>query len=94
MPNISRRIFLRNASIGAAAVGAAAVGGANLLAIPSGAAIAPVASAKSDAPLLDGSGIVAHVVDARSGKIALFVGKREISYVNRDLAQQLLKATR
>ena len=31
MPNISRRHFLRNASIGAAATGVAAAGGLNLL---------------------------------------------------------------
>jgi hypothetical protein len=94
MPNISRRIFLRNASLGAAAVGVAAAGGANLLTGPAGAAIAPVKEAHSDGPVLDGSGVVAHVVDARSGKISLFVGTKQISYVNRDLAQQLLKAAK
>ncbi len=94
MPNISRRIFLRNASLGVVGAGVVAAGGANLLTGTSSAAVAPVEMASSDTPLLDGSGVVAHVVDARTGKISLFVGTKQISYVNRDLAQQLLKAAR
>ena len=47
-----------------------------------------------DAPILDGSDIVAHVVDARSGRISLFVGTKQIDYTNQALAQELLNATR
>ena len=36
---------------------------------------------------------MAHVVDAKAGKISIFVGTKHIAYTNRDLAQELLKAT-
>jgi hypothetical protein len=95
MPNISRRIFLRNASIGAAATGVAAAGGLGLLTGPSGADTPVKPSGTTpDAPLLEGSGVVAHVVDAKSGQISLYVGTKHVSYTNQSLAQELLKATR
>jgi hypothetical protein len=94
MPEISRRIFLRNASLGVVATGVVAAGGAGLLTGTSGAEVAPIEMASSDTPLLDGSGVIAHVDDARSGKISIFVGTKKITYMNRDLAQQLLKAAR
>jgi hypothetical protein len=94
MPNISRRHFLRNASIGAAATGVVAAGGLNFLTGVSGAdTVTPAAPPSVDAPL-DGSGVVAHVVDAKSGKISLFVGTKHIDYTNQALAQELLKATK
>lgn len=94
MPDISRRRFLRNASVGAAAAGVVAVGGTGIFsAVTNSASAAPLASlASSDTPALQGSDVFAHVVDAKSGTIELFVGNRTISYTNRDLAQQLLRA--
>jgi hypothetical protein len=94
MDSISRRRFLRTASIGAAATGVVAAGGMSLLAGTSGAAEVPNTSTSPDAPVLDGSDIVAHVVDARAGQISLFVGTKHISYTNQALAQALLNATR
>jgi hypothetical protein len=91
---MSRRIFLRNASLGVTAVGVAAAGGASLLTGTSSAEVAPIEMASSDTPLLDGSGVIAHVVDARAGKISIYVGTKQITYVNRALAQQLLRAAR
>ncbi len=94
MPNISRRHFLRNASIGAAATGVAAAGGLSLLSGVSGADVATTPTpSPSDGPLLDGSGVVAHVVDARAGTISIFVGTKQIDYTNQALAQELLRAT-
>jgi hypothetical protein len=92
MPNITRRIFLRNASIGVIATGVASAGGVGLLTGTGGAALAPVALASSDTPLLEGSGVIAHVVDAKAGEISLFVGTKQITLTNQALAQQLLKA--
>jgi hypothetical protein len=93
MPNISRRHFLRNASIGAAATGVAAAGGLSLLAGASAAdATTPPKATSPDAPILEGSGVVAHVVDAKKGEISLFVGTKHIAYTNQALAQELLKA--
>ena len=95
MDSISRRHFLRNASIGAAATGVVAAGGVSLLTGTSGADVeTPPKSTTPDAPILDGSDIVAHVVDARSGQISLFVGTKQIDYTNQALAQELLNASR
>jgi hypothetical protein len=95
MPNISRRHFLRNASIGAAATGVAAAGGLNLLTgVSSADAATPSKTTASSGPLLEGSGVIAHVVDAKSGKISLFVGTKHIEYTNQALAQELLKASK
>jgi hypothetical protein len=96
MPNISRRHFLRNASIGAAATGVAAAGGLGFL--TGGASGADVVNPPStppspDGPLLDGSGVVAHVVDAKSGEISIYVGIKHVSYTSQALAQELLKAS-
>jgi hypothetical protein len=95
MPSISRRHFLRNASIGAAATGVAAAGGLNLLTgVSSADAATPSKTPAPAGPILDGSGVVAHVVDAKTGKISLFVGTKHINYTNQALAQELLKAAK
>ena len=95
MPSISRRHFLRNASIGAAATGVVAAGGLNLLTgVGSADAATPSGTNAPDAPVLEGSGVVAHVVDAKAGKISLFVGTKHINYTNQALAQELLKASK
>ena len=92
-PDLSRRQFLRHASIGAAAAGVAAVGGTAVFTAISSAEAAPLAfSASSDTPTLEGSDIFAHVVDAKTGQITILVGTKAVSYTNRDLAQQLLRA--
>ncbi len=95
--NISRRRFLRQASVGTIAAGAVTVGGIDLLG--GTASAAPVASphhpetaSSPDTSVLEESGIVAHVTDAETGRISILVGTREISYTNRDMAQQLLRA--
>ena len=95
MPSISRRHFLRNASIGAAATGVVAAGGLNLLTgVTSADATTPPSANTPDGPVLEGSGVVAHVVDAKAGKISLFVGTKHIDYTNQALAQELLKAAK
>ncbi len=94
MPEVTRRQFLRTASIGAAAAGVLAVGGPSLIgAIESGSGTAgAVAGAPGGSETLDGSDIFARVVDARAGTIKIFVGTRAIDYTNQALAQQLLQA--
>jgi hypothetical protein len=93
MPNLSRRHFLRNASIGAAATGVAAAGGLGLLTGVSGAETPAAKAPSPEGPLLEGSGVVAHVVDAKSGEISIYVGTKHVNYTSRALAQELLKAT-
>ncbi len=86
--NISRRRFIRRASVSAAAVGAVAAGGTSLL----GAAGTADAAPAPEGPVLEGSGVIAHVVDAKKGEISILFGTREVTYTNRDMAQQLLRA--
>jgi len=95
MADVTRRQFLRHASIGAVATGALAAGGAGIFQAVSGSADAaplrPLASAAT--PAMEGSDIFAHVVDAKKGLITIFVGTRAVTYTNTDLAQQLLRAS-
>ena len=96
MPEFTRRQFLRRASYGAAATGVLAAGGAGLFEAAGAAGTAGAASltaGRSSGPVLDGSDIFAHVVDARSGEITIFVGTKAVSYKNQALAQQLLRAS-
>jgi hypothetical protein len=90
--NISRRKFMRNASVSAAAAGAVAAGGLGLFA--GGGTADAAARPASDAPEVEGSGVIAHVVDAKKGEIAILVGTREIKYTNRAMAQQLMRAAK
>jgi hypothetical protein len=93
MPDVTRRQFLRSASIGAAATGVIAAGGATVFQAVASAGAAPVALHNTPAtPALAGSDVFAHVVDAKAGEMTIFFGTRSISYTNRDLAQQLLRA--
>jgi hypothetical protein len=96
MPSLSRRIFLRNASIGVVATGAAAAGGLGFLTDPADAATSRHAAAAEtpELPLLEGTGVVAHVVDAKTGEIALYYGTTHVSYQDPALAQKLLRAVR
>jgi hypothetical protein len=94
MDQVSRRQFLRNASLGAAATGVLAAYGTDLVRGAGSNAAHPLASPGEgpSAATLDGSDVFAHVVDARTGQMSLFIGTKEISYTNRDLAQQILRA--
>ncbi len=93
MDDITRRRFLRKASVGAAAAGAVAVGGTGVFtALTSAEAASPPLLASSDTPGVEGSGVIAHVDDAKAGRISIYVGTRKIEYTNRDLAQQLYRA--
>lgn len=92
MTDVTRRQFLRNASIGAAAAGVLAVGGPAIVsAIDAGEGTAS-ASAPSQDPVFEGSDIFARVIDAKAGSIKIFVGTKEVDYTNQALAQQLLRA--
>jgi hypothetical protein len=94
MPDVSRRQFLRNASIGAAAAGVLAVGGPGLLTAVESAAQAPTAAppAPSGDALLEGSDVFARVVDAKAGHIRIFIGTKAVDYTDQALAQTLLRA--
>jgi hypothetical protein len=83
---------MRRTSMGAAAAGALTVVG--------GSVFGDVASANAAAPkvaekhhdVIEGSNVIAHVVNARTGEISILAGTKEIKYVNRELAQQIMRA--
>ena len=84
MPDVSRRQFLRTASLGAAATGVLASGAAGVLHVADAAASPLHLDAGRGGPPLDGSDIFAHVIDARSGQMTLFVGDQAIPSENTD----------
>ncbi len=95
---LSRRSFLRNGTLGAATLGViASVPGLSGLA-GWASSEAPAASgaangAESDLSELSGP-IVAHVTDAATGDVSLYLGEREIAYRDPTLVQHLIRATR
>ena len=90
---VSRRAFLQRGALGAAAVGAAA-------SIPGLPAL--LQGLEGDAPAATGAvtegesavgPIVAHVTDASTGEVSLYVGEREVAYRDPVLVRHLLRAT-
>ena len=94
---ISRRRFLRDASMGAAAVGTAAAWAPGLL----GLASSEGAEVSSDAPALGstvasagsvgevGGPVVAHIIDASNGTVAVYHGTEEVIVHNPSLVSAL-----
>jgi len=88
---ISRRIFLRNASVGVAAAGtAAAAPGLMSLA---GTELSSDGAAVGSLPSVEGP-IVAHVVDASTGTVAVYHGTEEVIVHNPSLVSALHAALR
>jgi len=99
MPDMSRRRFLRNASLATAAAGAVAVAGPSALGLssaPAAAATTGTHGSKGQAafgPSLQPSDeVMAHVVDEASGTIALYSGTRKVTFQDRAVTEALLKA--
>jgi len=102
MADISRRRFIRNTSIGVAAAGTVATAPGLLIASPAVAAdrhrsgpspssgwpldVVPSVNAPAS------TGVVAHVVDASSGLIAVYAGTKEFVIHDTALAQALINA--
>jgi hypothetical protein len=95
MPDVTRRQFLRNASLGAAAAGVLAVGGPSILnAVETTVGATPAAlPTTEDMMALEGSDVFARVLDAKAGHIKIFAGTKAIDYTDQALAQKLLRAT-
>jgi|GEM_PF-3327993 len=101
MENISRRRFLRDASIGAATLGAAATVGQGALAK---LAAAPAAKATGSAALAASSGtssslgakdeVMAHVVGGPAGTIEIYSGTEVVTLHDQRVANALLAAVR
>jgi hypothetical protein len=95
---LSRRSFLRNGTLGAATLGViASVPGLSGFAgwASSEAPAASDAANGAESDLSEFSGpIVAHVTDAITGDVSLYLGEREIAYRDPTLVQHLIRATR
>lgn len=100
MEDISRRRFLRHASLGAVAVGTVAAVGPSVFSTmtASGASATPVGAAvlTKDHTLSEARGpqpeLMAHIVDQSSGTIALYSGTRMVTFQDRAVTDALLKA--
>jgi hypothetical protein len=101
MEPVSRRIFFKHA--GAAAAVAVVAGGAIAAPLGLGSAVAGAAASKTaskDTPLTPSEDLrgneelVAHVKNSRTGEISLFVGHREVTIHDRQIAARLVRATR
>jgi len=96
-PEISRRRFLRGASLGVAAgvAAAAALPSAASLVAAAQPASRPTGDGASDADLTAvGSDVIAHVRDASTGEIAVIVGDSERVFHDRALVARLLAGAR
>ncbi|HZQ86595.1 MAG TPA: twin-arginine translocation signal domain-containing protein [Acidimicrobiales bacterium] len=99
---ITRRRFLRDASVGAAAVGTAAAWAPGMLGLASSDApdigslssgSASVASLASTTASVEGP-VVAHIVDASSGTVAVYHGTQEVIVHSPGLVSALHAALR
>ena len=90
---MSRRSFLRNASVGVAAAGTAA-------AVPGMLGLAGTAAGPEVTSVLDGTAsevegpVVAHVIDASSGTVAVYHGMREVVVQSPSIVSALTSALR
>lgn len=91
MSPVTRRTFLRQASIGAAAVGVATTVPAFLR--PGSKKVSPAETAMPAGRMVQEGPLVAHIDDVNTGEITVMMGTRQVSYQNQELARRLLSAT-
>jgi hypothetical protein len=102
MPAISRRRFLRDASLGAAAVGTVAVAGPKVFGVGTASAQPTTRAAAGAAPLAGdhgptstlapGTEVMAHVVNDGSGTISVYSGTVKVTLRDQAVTDALLKA--
>jgi hypothetical protein len=98
MDQLNRRTFLKRAGLTAAAAGAAAAVPGGIAAGATtrshgGEAHAPETHLTSD-EVSKATPLVAHIRNAGTGEIALFVGDREVTIRDRHVAARLVRASR
>jgi hypothetical protein len=98
MEPVSRRDFFKRAGAVAAVAAVASTAVAAPIGVASAVAGAATKSQERDlAPSEDlsaGEHLVAHVKNARTGEISLFIGHREVTLHDRKVAARLVRATR
>jgi hypothetical protein len=92
MEQVSRRLFFKQAGTVAALAGAAAVVPVGIGS--SGATTLQEPPLAADEGLAIDEHLIAHVTDASTGTISLFVGTREVIIHDRKVAARLVRATR
>jgi len=94
MEPVSRRNFFKQAGSVAAVAGALAVAPIGLSSASASprALDEPELTASED--LREGDHLVAHVLNARTGEISLYIGTREVRFRDRKVAARLVRATR
>lgn len=103
MDSISRRRFLRDASLGAVAVGAAAAVGRQGLASSASKQARAASALGPGAALVAGAGnndmaseasdeVMAHVVGGPSGTVEIYAGTKSVTLHDRGVANALLAA--
>jgi hypothetical protein len=99
MDQLNRRTFLKRAGITAAAAGAVAVAPASIGAAGATTQRHAAAGHAVEAPLTSdevtkATPFVAHVRNAATGEISLYVGDREVTITDRHVAARLVRAAR
>jgi hypothetical protein len=97
MEEVSRRVFFKQAGAAAAVAGVASViaaGPAGLVNAVAGAATAKAPELSAQEALRADENLVAHVKDASTGEISLYVGQKEVTIHDRQIATRLIRATR
>lgn len=97
MEPIDRRSFFKQT--GAAAVVVSMAGAVASVPLGVGSAVAGAATVRDDELTLseqlhEGEHLVAHVKNARTGEISLFVGEREVRIHDRQIAARLVRLIR
>jgi hypothetical protein len=94
MEQISRRSFFKQAGAVVAVAGAAAVAPVGIANAIAGASPSKEKELTPQENLGADENLVAHVQDARTGEISLFVGNREVTIHDRKVAARLVRAIR
>jgi hypothetical protein len=97
MEPVSRRVFFKQAGAAAAVAAVAssvAVGPMGLASAVAGAATNKESDLTPQEDLRKGEDLVAHVKNARTGEISLFIGTKEVTIHDRKVAARLVRATR
>lgn len=94
MESVSRRIFFKQAGVAALVASSIAVTPVGLASAGASIASSKEAPLTPQEDLRGDEMLVAHVKNARTGEISLFIGHREVKLRDRKIAARLVRATR
>jgi hypothetical protein len=94
MDDITRRSFFKHAGAAAAVAGAVAVAPGSIATAVAATTPATDRELTAEEHLAAGEHLVAHLKNAETGEITLFVGHREVTFHDRTVAARLIRATR